>query len=83
MFTSTLKRRLKASRPSHRCIRPRRSIPLAVEWLEDRAVPTIHFGFAFGMGWLGDDAGQGIATDRLGNVYVSGTFHGTVDFDPG
>ncbi|MEJ7739818.1 MAG: SBBP repeat-containing protein [Chitinophagaceae bacterium] len=34
-------------------------------------------------GSTGIDAGYGIAVDRLGNVYVTGNFTGTVDFDPG
>jgi gliding motility-associated-like protein len=39
--------------------------------------------WAFSMGSITSDAGTGIATDATGNVYVSGSFSGTVDFDPG
>lgn len=38
---------------------------------------TITFG-----GQLSDNP-QSIATDAFGNVYITGTFQGTVDFDPG
>ncbi|HND50466.1 MAG TPA: SBBP repeat-containing protein, partial [Anaerolineales bacterium] len=34
-----------------------------------------------GKGWL--DNGNGIAVDVNGNVYITGSFTGTVDFDPG
>src|SRR5262249_49709542 len=46
-------------------------------------VPTISFGSAFGVGGSGDDSGEAIAADAAGNLYVSGTFQGTADMDPG
>jgi hypothetical protein len=39
--------------------------------------------WAKGFGGGTADSGNSIVTDSLGNVYVAGTFSGTVDFDPG
>ena len=39
--------------------------------------------FAFPLGGTGDDGGSDMVLDSSGNIYVSGGFSGTVDFDPG
>lgn len=41
------------------------------------------FDWAKRFGGPAVDMGSAIAVDALGNVYTSGSFHGTVDFDPG
>jgi hypothetical protein len=37
----------------------------------------------FGGAALGTDQGNAVAVDAAGNIYATGFFHGTVDFDPG
>jgi Ca2+-binding RTX toxin-like protein len=44
--------------------------------------PTGNLVWAANMGATGNDAGRGIATDAASNTHITGTFSGTVDFDP-
>lgn len=43
---------------------------------------TPGYGFALGRGSTGADHANAVAYDSTGNVYVGGSFAGTVDFDP-
>src|SRR5581483_673251 len=71
-------------RPSPR--RPAAQRPAArlrLEALEDRATPsTFNLGWAFHVGGPNLDAGDGIATNAGGNVYVAGFYNGPANFDP-
>ncbi len=40
-------------------------------------------GWARHWGWQQSDYGYGVCSDGAANVYVTGSFEGTVDFDPG
>lgn len=68
--------------PTPSRLRGPKSRPLAVEALEDRSVPAFGFGSAFDFGGPLDETLNGIALDAAGNVYLSGNFRDTVDFDP-
>jgi hypothetical protein len=72
-----------ADHPHRRLALTQRTARLRLETLEDRALPSFGFGWAFNVGGPDQDAGISTATDAAGNVYVSGYFSGTVDFDPG
>ncbi len=63
----------------------RRTRP-GLERLESRAVPTIDFAMALGVGVAGtavDLRANAVAVDAAGNVVVVGSIMGTADFDPG
>jgi Beta-propeller repeat len=46
-------------------------------------VEAQNFSWAKSIGGTGGDTGNSIAVDALGNVYTTGIFINTVDFDPG
>jgi hypothetical protein len=74
-LNSFLRRATANNQPRHRSS-PRTR--LRVESLEDRAVPSFGFGWAFKAG----TSGRNIVADGSGNTYVSGAYSGTTDFDP-
>jgi hypothetical protein len=43
----------------------------------------VNLAWAKSMGGNGEDVGNSVASDIYGNVYTTGVFIGTVDFDPG
>ena len=46
-------------------------------------IPAQNYAWAKSMGGTIFDVGRGIAVDTAGNVYTTGGFQETVDFDPG
>src|SRR5690606_29960293 len=59
-----------------------KSAGLGMVQLEDRINPSGEFGWALSLGGSGSDNSHDIVT-RDGFVYITGSFEGTVDFDPG
>jgi hypothetical protein len=73
---------LRSSRDHRRAkLVPRRKLHL--ESLETRALLAGDFGFAHGFGSTGREVGYSVVADSQGNVYMTGEFRNTVDFDPG
>lgn len=63
-------------------VRVPRVYAFPLEPLEDRIAPA-NIGIALSGGGAGDQRIMESGVDAAGNTYVSGTFRGTVDFDPG
>lgn len=55
----------------------------ATDVLDQPITIFVEAGVAQTWGGAGDDHGTGVTTDSAGNVYITGWFSGTVDFDPG
>jgi Ca2+-binding RTX toxin-like protein len=51
--------------------------------LESRRVMNGDLSFVKKMGGTSTDEGRAIVTDAVGNIYTTGRFQGTADFDPG
>ncbi|MCP4858662.1 MAG: hypothetical protein GY903_29655, partial [Fuerstiella sp.] len=56
---------------------------LFAETLEDRLLLAADFGFVAAMGGPLNAVGGATVLDSSGNVYITGSFQGMVDFDPG
>ena len=88
MFTNRLFDGLKSTLGPGRGRAPRRTPRNALaarrlrhEPLEDRRLLSVDPGWAFGLGGAGFE-GAVVAVDPGGDVYITGYFEGTVDFDP-
>ncbi len=53
------------------------------ERLEDRTLLSLDFVAGRGLGGLNGFESAGVATNAAGEIYVAGSFFGTVDFEPG
>lgn len=56
---------------------------IGFDCLESRKLLTGDLLFAAGLGGSESDNSRDLVTDSLGNVYSTGSFSGTADFDPG
>jgi hypothetical protein len=80
-----LRRRLFGHCPQPRGHRRRSLVQasLSLESLEQRALLAGDLVFGHGFGASASDKGNAVIADAQGNVYMTGQFKNTVDFDPG
>ncbi len=71
-----------SARPRFRRL-TRKQRSCGTEPLEVRQLLTGDFVWVNAVGSTGSDLATDVTTDSAGNVYTTGTFSGTVDFDPG
>ena len=55
---------------------------LGLMWQQSAFAQAPGLVWAKSMGAAGSDEGRSIAVDGAGNVYTTGYFQGTIDFDP-
>ncbi len=58
------------------------SVIIAIITLSANA-QNVNFEWAKSIGGMADDLSRSIVIDSYGNLYITGSFSGTVDFDPG
>src|SRR5687768_2305798 len=63
----------------------KKSLPSIFLWIGGITcnAQTVSYEWANQTGGIGVDGAHAIATDLAGNVYITGSFGETVDFDPG
>src|SRR4051812_15590922 len=81
-ITDWVSRLFRTNRPQtfKSAVRSRGTARLQLEMLEERETPSVNFGFAVGGDTSGSAQSNAVATDAAGNVYVTGSFSGTVHF---
>ena len=56
---------------------------LSLLFISSLYAQKVKLAYAKNIGGADGDIGRSITVDASGNVYATGLFHGTIDFDPG